>query len=921
MEKTYSPKTIESHWSDYWEKQHLAKPRGNGAPYCIMLPPPNVTGTLHMGHGFQQTLMDALIRHQRMLGAKTLWQGGTDHAGIATQMVVEQQLSKENISRHDLGRERFVERVWRWRDQYGNKIVNQMRRLGVSIDWSCERFSMDETVSRATSEAFIRLYEEGLIYRGKRLVNWDPILHTAISDLEVETEESQGHLWHIRYPLSDGSSSVTVATTRPETMLGDVAVAVHPDDERYQHLIGKAVQLPLADRTIPIIADEHVDKEFGTGCVKITPAHDFNDYEMGHRHQLPMITIMNFDAHLNDSVPEAYRGLDRFDARKKIVADLEQHGFLEKTEDHTLSIPRGERSGAIVEPMLTDQWFVKMETLAKPAIDVVNSGELNFIPKKWHKTYLQWLENIQDWCISRQLWWGHRIPVWYDKQNNIYVGRSETDIRQKHKLDPTVALKRDSDVLDTWFSASLWPFATLGWPEKSDALKTFYPTQTLVTGFDIIFFWVARMVMMGLKLTGKIPFKEVYIHGLIRDSQGKKMSKSKGNTLDPIDLIDGITLADLIEKRTATLLQPKMAKSIENQTRKEFPHGIASYGTDALRFTFCALASTGRDINFDMGRIEGYRNFCNKIWNAARFVIMNTEDKEFNPEKPLEYSLADSWIRSRLQDTIARVEKAFEQYRFDLLAQALYEFTWNEYCDWYLELSKCVLNDENAKRAQHRGTRVTLLEVLESLLRLIHPIMPFITEEIWQKISSLLGKSGKTIMLQPYPKFVADEHNKAIESEVEWLKEVIIAIRTIRSEMGISPAKKIPIIFNKGTKEDRKRAEHCERYIKTLAKVGEIRWANTHETLTSTATNLVNQLEIHIPLAGLIDKNAELARLQKEMTKLETEQQKSAKKLDNPNYVNKAPSDVVEKERAKLEQAKDALEKLKEQYTNISSMQ
>lgn len=921
MEKTYDPKTIESHWNAYWEKYHLAKPTGNGRPYCIMLPPPNVTGSLHMGHGFQQTLMDALIRHQRMLGAQTLWQGGTDHAGIATQMVVEQQLAKEKTSRHALGRLRFIERVWAWREQFGNVIVTQMRRLGVSIDWSRERFSMDEVLSRATTEAFTRLYEDGLIYRGQRLVNWDPVLNTAISDLEVETEETQGHLWHIRYPLADGSGHVTVATTRPETMLGDVAVAVHPEDKRYQHMIGQAVQLPLTERTIPVIADKDVDQAFGTGCVKITPAHDFNDYELGRRHKLPMINIMTFNAHLNDKVPAAYRGLERYAARQKIVADLTQQGFLEKTDDHRLSIPRGERSGAIVEPMLTDQWFIKMAALAKPAIAAVNNGELKFIPNKWHKTYLQWLENIQDWCISRQLWWGHRIPVWYDAQKKVYVGRTETEVRKKYNLDVNVALTQDPDVLDTWFSASLWPFATLGWPEKSDAFKTFYPTQALITGFDIIFFWVARMVMMGLKLTGKIPFNEVYIHGLIRDSQGKKMSKSKGNTLDPIDLIDGIDLDALIKKRTATLLQPKMAKAIENQTRTEFPNGIASYGTDALRFTFCALASTGRDINFDMGRIEGYRNFCNKLWNAARFVIMNTADKELNPEKPLEYSLADNWIRSRLQDTIQRVAQAFKHYRFDLLAQALYEFTWNEYCDWYLELAKCALNDNNAKPAQQRAARVTLLEVLECLLRLIHPIMPFITEEIWQKVSRLLGNMGKTIMVEPYPEFQADQHNEKVEDEVKWLQNIIIAIRSMRSEMGISPAKHVTLILNKGNNKDKKRSNDGELYIKTLAKVATLRWAKSTDTLTASATAVINDLELHIPLAGLIDKKAELTRLNKEISKLAKEQQKSANKLDNPNYVKKAPAEVVEKERARLKQSEETLEKLKKHYKNIESVE
>lgn len=917
MEKTYNPKAIESYWSSYWEKHQFAKPTSNGTSYCIMLPPPNVTGRLHMGHGFQQTLMDALIRHQRMLGSKTLWQGGTDHAGIATQMVVEQQLAKEGKSRHDLGRLRFVKRAWLWRKQFGNHIVNQMHRLGVSIDWSRERFSMDEVLSHATTEAFIHLYEDGLIYRGKRLVNWDPVLNTALSDLEVETEESQGHLWYIRYPLSDGRGHVTIATTRPETMFGDVAVAVHPDDERYQNIIGKEVQLPLANRTIPIIADKKVDQKFGTGCVKITPAHDFNDYEMGCRHKLPMINIMTFDAHLNNRVPEAYRGLDRFAARKKIVIDLKQQGFLEKTEDHFLSIPHTEKTGTIIEPMLTDQWFIKMESLAKPAIAAVNDSKLKFIPKKWNKTYLQWLENIQDWCISRQLWWGHRIPVWYDEQNKIYVGRTESEIRKKHKLDPSVVLKQDPDVLDTWFSASLWPFATLDWPENSDTFKTFYPTQTLITGFDIIFFWVSRMVMMGLKLTGKAPFEEVYIHGLIRDSQGKKMSKSKGNTLDPIDLIDGIELEALVKKRTATLLQPKMAEAIEKQTRKEFPNGIASYGTDALRFTFCALASTGRDINFDMGRIEGYRNFCNKLWNAARFVIMHTEDKKLDSEESLEYSLADNWIRSRLQDTIQLVEKFFKQYRFDLLAQALYEFTWNEYCDWYLELSKCVLNDQKAKVAQQRGTCITLLETLEHLLRLIHPIMPFITEEIWQKVSRLLGKTGKTIMLEAYPELVPEEHNETIEDKIKWLQDIVIAIRTIRSEMGISPAKRIPLIFNKGSNKDKERAKDCDLYIKTLAKVNDIRWAKSSKKLVLTATDVINGLELHIPLSGLINKKTELARLNKEITKLKKEQKNSIKKLENPNYVDKAPAEIVQKERIKLQKVKETLEKLQQQYANI----
>ena len=922
MEKTYNPKVIEKKWADYWEQHHLNKPVvcQNATPYCIILPPPNVTGTLHMGHGFQQTLMDILIRYQRMQGKRTLWQGGTDHAGIATQMIVEQQLAQEGITRHDLGRQAFIKRVWQWREHSGNRITRQMRRLGLSIDWSRERFSMDEGFSWATTEAFIRLYQEGLIYLEKRLVNWDPVLHTAISDLEVITEETDGELWYIRYPLVGDSRTLTVATTRPETLLGDAAIAVHPQDERYQNYIDKQVHLPLTDLTIPIIADSMVDREFGTGCVKITPAHDFNDYEIGQRHQLPLINILTQEAYLNENVPRVYQGLERFEARKKIVVDLERKNLLEKKKPHRISIPRGERSGAIIEPLLTDQWFIKMESLARPAIEAVIQGELKFIPTNWEKTYLQWLSQIQDWCISRQLWWGHRLPVWYDEAKNIYVGHSEKEIRKKHHLTLDVKLQQETDVLDTWFSASLWPFATLGWPEKTETYKTFYPAPALVTGFDIIFFWVARMVMLGLKLTHKAPFREVYIHGLIRDSQGKKMSKSKGNVIDPIDLIDGISLNALVEKRTRALLHPKMAKAIEKMTCKEFPNGVPNFGTDALRFTFCALASTGRDINFDIGRIEGYRNFCNKIWNAARFVLMNTEGKDLNHEKPLVFDITDHWIRTRLQKTIKKVEKFLAQYRFDLLAQILYEFTWHEYCDWYLEFAKCRLYNKATNPSQLRGTRVTLLQILEILLRLLHPIIPFITEEIWHTVAPLLGLNGNSIMAESYPKFDKAKIDFESENEVEWLKQLIITIRTLLAEMGISPAQQVPVILNKGDEKDKKRLIETESYIKVLAKVNHLQWAKSDESLSVTATDMINHLEIHIPISGLIKKQAELARLMKEIIKLQKEEEKLLQKLNNHNYVIKAPKKIVEKERLFLETTESTLKKLQTQYRKVENL-
>ena len=920
MEKTYNPQQIEQTWSKLWEDQSLAKPSGSNQPYCIMLPPPNVTGTLHMGHGFQQTLMDALIRYHRMQGEQTLWQAGTDHAGIATQMVVERQLLQEGSSRHDLGREKFVDRVWDWKEQSGATITQQMRRLGVSIDWSRECFSMDEKMSHATREAFIRLHKEGLIYRGKRLVNWDPKLQTAISDLEVETVESQGHLWYIRYPLSNGEGHLTVATTRPETMLGDAAVAVHPDDERFKHLIGQTVNLPLTDRKIPIIADDHVEREFGTGCVKITPAHDFNDNEMGKRHNLPLINIMTPTAHLNEDVPESYQGLERYVARKKIISDLEQLGLLEKIEDHKLSVPKGDRSGVVIEPMLTDQWFLKMKSIANAAIEALNQGEIRFVPESWGKTYLQWLENIEDWCISRQLWWGHQIPAWYDDEGNHYVGHDANDIIERYKLANTTELTQETDVLDTWFTASLWPFASLGWPEHTPDYTTFHPSQVLVTGFDIIFFWVARMVMMGIKLTGQVPFKEIYITGLIRDSHGQKMSKSKGNIIDPIDLIDGIELATLTEKRTKSLMQPKMAKAIVRQTQKDFPKGIAAHGTDALRFTYCALATTGRDINLDMGRIDGYRNFCNKLWNAARYVIMNTEGEDLHMEKAIEHNLADNWIRSRLQSVIEQAHHHFKHYRFDLLAQTLYEFTWNEYCDWYLELAKCTLSNKEANSAQLRGTRITLLEVLETILCLLHPIIPFITEEIHQQISSMLGMDKKSLMVTNYPTSNVKAKDSKAEETTAWLKQVIVAIRTVRAEMDISPAKKIPVIFYKGSAQDHSNVDTCQHYIQTLAKTTGMSWAQDHAELDATATQVVNSLEIHIPLSGLIDKSAELSRLTKEMDKLKKELEKSDVKLKNPNFAERAPKVIVDKEKENRQQLLSTLKKLEEQHKNISTL-
>ncbi len=928
MDKTYEPHSIEQQCYQRWENDGLFKAKASGdpaqEPYCILLPPPNVTGSLHMGHGFQQTIMDVLTRYHRMKGDNTLWQVGTDHAGIATQMVVERQLNAQGKTRRDLGREAFVDKIWEWKEHSGGTITSQMRRLGTSPDWDREVFTMDENLSKAVTEVFVKLHEDGLIYRGKRLVNWDPVLHTAVSDLEVLNEEEAGHMWHMRYPLADGSGSIVVATTRPETMLGDTAVAVHPDDERYQDYIGKEIKLPITGRLIPIIADDYVDPEFGTGCVKITPAHDFNDYDMGKRHNLPMINIFTPDAKVNDEAPEAYRGLDRFDARKAIVEQLEQDGVLVKIDEHKLKVPRGDRTGAVIEPYLTDQWYVAIEELAKPAIEAVESGEIRFVPENWSKTYYQWMHNIQDWCISRQLWWGHRIPAWYDDSGNIYVGRDEAEVRSKNGLDDSVALRQDEDVLDTWFSSALWPFATMGWPEKTPELETFVPSSVLVTGFDIIFFWVARMIMMTKRFTGKIPFKDIYITGLIRDESGDKMSKSKGNVLDPIDLIDGIDLESLVAKRTSGMMQPQLAAKIEKRTRKQFPDGIHAYGTDALRFTFAAMASTSRDINFDMGRVEGYRNFCNKIWNASRFVLMNTETEDTGRDGgELVLSLADRWIWAQFQQTLAEFEKAISEYRFDIAAQTVYEFTWNQFCDWYLELTKPVLNNDQASDAEKRGTRHTLINVLESLLRLLHPLMPFITETIWERVaplSALKIKDGDSIMVQPFPTVDTSKQDDQVLADIEWVKRFIVGIRNIRGEMDIAPSKPLSVLLRNASEEDERRLGISRTFIDRLARLEGVTLLAEGEEAPASATALVGEMEILIPMAGLIDKDAELARISKAMEKIEKDAARTKGKLSNEKFVSNAPEAVIEKERAKLADAESQLAKLSAQRDTIAAL-
>ena len=928
MDKTYSPADIEQRWYVRWEASGAFAPRpeATAPPYCIMIPPPNVTGTLHMGHAFQDTIMDALTRYHRMRGEAALWQPGTDHAGIATQMLVERQLNAEGRQRTDLSREQFVERVWEWKRHSGDTIAQQLRRLGASVDWSRDRFTMDPGLSAAVTEVFVRLHEEGLIYRGQRLVNWDPVLRTALSDLEVVSEEESGSLWQLRYPLADGSGVVVVATTRPETMIGDSAVAVHPDDERFRHLVGRSVQLPLTARHIPVIADTYVDPAFGTGCVKITPAHDFNDYEVGLRHSLPLLNVLTADGRLNELAPPGLRGLERLEARARIVEQLEAAGAIERVEAHKIMVPRGDRSGAVVEPYLTDQWYVRVAPLAAPAVAAVQSGRIRFVPSNWDKTYFQWMNNIQDWCISRQLWWGHRIPAWYDEAGHIFVARDQAaaaaKARAHHGRD--VALRRDEDVLDTWFSSALWPFSTLGWPQPEPALARFYPSSVLVTGFDIIFFWVARMIMMGLKFMGAVPFHEVYVHGLIRDADGQKMSKSKGNVIDPLDIVDGIGLEPLVAKRTAGLLQGRLAPAIEAATRKQYPQGIAAYGTDALRFTFASLATQSRDIRFDMQRVAGYRNFCNKLWNAARFVMMTTEaPANEDAEAAIEYSAADRWIRSRLGGAISAVDRAFGDYRFDFAAAALYEFTWHEYCDWYLELVKPLLQDTEAAAALQRGARHTLLAVLEALLRALHPLMPFITEEIWQRVAPLVPGAFKvpSIMVAPWPDAAGFAADPAAEHEIGWLMRVVLGVRQIRGEMDITPARRLPLLLQGASAADLQLAGRHQGLLMHLAGVTAPQALPPGAPPPPAAAAVVGELTLLVPMAGLIDPAAEFARLSRKIKKTREEISRAQTKLGNDNFVRSAPAAVVAQERERLAAFLQSLAGLDRQLEQVRALQ
>jgi valyl-tRNA synthetase len=919
MDKSYSPADIETRIYAQWESRGYFAPSGTGPPFSIVIPPPNVTGTLHMGHAFQDTIMDALTRFHRMRGNDTLWQPGTDHAGIATQMVVERQLNAAGQSRVELGREEFVRRVWQWKETSGGMIAKQMRRLGASVDWQRDVFTLDPAMSLKVTEVFVRLYEDGLIYRGKRLVNWDPILKTALSDLEVVADEETGSLWHLRYPLSEGPGYLVVATTRPETMLGDAAVAVHPDDERYRHLIGRKVRLPLADRELPIIADAYVDPTFGSGCVKITPAHDFNDYELGQRHNLPMINIMTLDATLDDSVPPPYRGLDRFVAREKILADLDAMGLIERIEPHKLTVPRGDRSNAILEPLLTDQWFIDIKPLAAPAIRAVEEGRVRFVPETWTGVYYDWMHKIRDWCISRQLWWGHRIPAWYDAEGRCYVARTEADARRAHGIAPEVSLRQDDDVLDTWFSAALWPFSTLGWPEKTPALQTYYPTSVLVTGFDIIFFWVARMIMMGLKFMGDVPFRRVYIHGLIRDQDGQKMSKSKGNVIDPLDIVDGISLQALLDKRTTGLMQPQMKGAIEKATRKQFPEGIAAYGTDALRLCFARLATQSRDLRFDMAKVEEYRNFCNKLWNASRYVLMNAEGQDL-AAAGAEFSLADRWIRSRLADMLERIETGFADYRLDVVANALYEFTWHEFCDWYLELSKAVLQSDSASAAAKRGARFTLINTLEALLRALHPLAPFISEEIWQRVRVSAGAKGETIMRAEFPSAASVSTDRQAEPEMRWVMGFILGMRQIRGEMDIAPSRKLEVLLQNAGAHDLQYLDRNLHYLKRLAGVETPRVLAAGEIPPISAVALLGNLEILVPMKGLIEPTAELERLAKRLRKAEIELTKLEAKLGNSQFAKNAPPDIVAKDQQRLEELRTEIGQLSAQTARVTKL-